>query len=63
LQIARGQGKAHGAWKTPTGSLIDDSKSRIVSVVGAIKELNAFLQNFEIEEAVEGAREAGQSRD
>jgi hypothetical protein len=49
LQIARGQGKAHGAWKAPDGSLVEDSKKRVVDVVGALKELKAFLHAFDPE--------------
>jgi hypothetical protein len=46
LQIKRGQGKAHGTWKTPDGSLIEDSNSRLQDVISAIKVLIQALESL-----------------
>jgi len=39
LNKRRGQGKAHGTWNTPEGSLIEDSEKRLVEVISAVKKL------------------------
>jgi hypothetical protein len=44
LQIKRGKGKAHGAWRTPDGSLIDDATKRLKDVIQAINELRKVLE-------------------
>ena len=48
LQIRRGQGKAHGGWKTPEGSLIEDSNKRLQDVINAIEELIIVFESIEI---------------
>ncbi|MBF0379160.1 MAG: hypothetical protein HQK72_17020 [Desulfamplus sp.] len=48
LQQKRNQGKAHGAWKTPEGSLIADAKDRLVKTTTAIKKLSDFLETIKI---------------
>lgn len=46
LQNCRSQGKAHGAWKTPEGSLIKDANNRLLDVVLAINELYGVFKNI-----------------
>ncbi|MDU9047583.1 MAG: hypothetical protein Q3M30_01950 [Candidatus Electrothrix sp. Rat3] len=46
LQIKRGKGKAHGAWQTPEGSLIDDATERIKNVTQAINDLQKVLESL-----------------
>lgn len=46
LQEKRSQGKAHGAWNTPRGSLIQDSKDRTANVVLAIRKLCEFFKTL-----------------
>jgi hypothetical protein len=46
LQISRGKGKAHGAWVTPTGSLIEDGDKRLLDVIVAINELKKVLESL-----------------
>jgi hypothetical protein len=43
LQQRRGSGKAHGAWKTPDGSLVDDADKRLGDVIQAIRRLSEIL--------------------
>lgn len=44
LQKARSAGKAHGAWQTPDGSLINDSKERVAKVTNSLNELVKFIK-------------------
>lgn len=46
LQIKRGKGKAHGTWKTPEGSLIDDATERLKNIIKAIQELIKVVESF-----------------
>ena len=46
LQKARGQGKAHGAWKSPDGSLIEDGKVRLEKVINAVEQLNVVFNKL-----------------
>ncbi|MGB5684442.1 MAG: hypothetical protein WBM35_01425, partial [Candidatus Electrothrix sp.] len=46
LQIKRGKGKAHGAWQTPEGSLIDDATKRLKDVIQAINELQKVIESL-----------------
>ena len=48
LQQRRSQGKAHGAWKTPNGSLITDSKDRLIKTTKAITKLCEFFETLKI---------------
>ncbi len=48
LQIKRGKGKAHGSWKVPEGSLIEDADKRLQDVIKAIKELNKVIKTLEL---------------
>jgi hypothetical protein len=44
LQQRRGMGKAHGAWKTPDGSLVEDADRRLSNVIRAVRKLTEVLQ-------------------
>ena len=48
LQQRRSQGKAHGAWKTPVGSLITDSKERLIKTTSAITKLCDFFKTLKL---------------
>ena len=48
LQIKRGQGKAHGSWATPDGSLIVDANKRLQDVMLAIEELIEIFGSLKI---------------
>lgn len=48
LQICRGQGKAHGAWERPEGSLIEDANKRLDDAIKAIMELCKVLNMLEV---------------
>ena len=48
LQQKRSQGKAHGAWKTPNGSLITDSKDRLTRATKAIMKLCKFFETLKL---------------
>lgn len=48
LQVRRGQGKAHGNWDTPAGSLIEDANKRLEDVILAIERLIEVLGALEI---------------
>lgn len=43
LQQRRGMGKAHGAWKTPSGSLVEDADERLTHVTQAVERLIEIL--------------------
>lgn len=47
LQIKRGKGKAHGAWDTPDGSLIEDARKKLKDVILAINELKEIINIVE----------------
>jgi len=44
LQQRRGMGKAHGSWKTPDGSLVEDADRRLSNVIRAVRMLTEILQ-------------------
>jgi len=46
LQEKRGQGKAHGAWIVPEGSLIEDAKTRLRNVIEAISKLTDIFKTL-----------------
>lgn len=46
LQKTRGEGKAHGTWKRPEGSLIEDAKQRLEQVIRAIESLVEIFQKL-----------------
>ncbi|WP_412469979.1 MULTISPECIES: hypothetical protein [unclassified Halobacteriovorax] len=46
LQKLRGQGKAHGNWTIPNGSLITDAEARLKSVIAALKKLKFCLEKI-----------------
>jgi hypothetical protein len=48
LQIMRGKGKAHGHWKTPAGSLIEDCSNRFDDVIMALENLEQVLTKLEL---------------
>jgi hypothetical protein len=48
LQKARGQGKAHGAWKRPDGSLIEDAKTRLEKIINAVEKLTVIFDNLKV---------------
>ncbi|MFX0197815.1 MAG: hypothetical protein ACFFCW_16970 [Candidatus Hodarchaeota archaeon] len=43
LQGSRSKGKAHGAWITPKGSLIEDADKRLQDIIVAIDELKKVV--------------------
>jgi hypothetical protein len=43
LQDRRAQGKAHGTWDAPKGSLIEDAKTRLNNVINAIEQLDTIF--------------------
>jgi hypothetical protein len=49
LQDRRGQGKAHGAWITPEGSLIEDADRRLDQVIQAVEKLCELFSKLKIE--------------
>jgi len=48
LQKRRGEGKVHGSWNTPKGSLIEDSNKRLQDVIHAIEELIQVLGSIDL---------------
>lgn len=47
LNSDRGQGKAHGEWKSPEGlSLIEDSKNKMAATITAIQQLTEFFSTL-----------------
>jgi len=48
LQKRRGKGKAHGAWDTPEGSLIEDANNRLQDIILAIEALIQVLRVLQI---------------
>lgn len=48
LRKRRGQGKAHGNWETPEGSLIADSESRMEAVINAVEVLAEIFATLSI---------------
>jgi hypothetical protein len=53
LQQRRGSGKAHGTWKTPEGSLVEDADNRLSKVIQAIQRLNEILGPLAVSTATE----------
>lgn len=47
LNKKRGQGKAHGTWKKPEGSLIKDAEQQLNNVIIAIDKLRNIFSQFE----------------
>lgn len=48
LQLKRGKGKAHGAWATPEGSLIEDANKTLQDVINSINELKQIVEAIEL---------------
>lgn len=48
LQQARCQGKAHGAWKIPDGSLIEDADQRLDQAICAVKRIYEIFSKIEL---------------
>lgn len=49
LQDRRGQGKAHGSWNTPEGSLIEDADRRFDQVIMAVEKICELFSELKIE--------------
>ncbi len=50
LQEKRGQGKAHGAWITPEGSLVEDAKVKLKNVTASISKLADIFSRLKMSE-------------
>ena len=48
LQKRRGSGKAHGAWDTPEGSLIEDADKRLDDVIIAVDKLVEIFSSLNL---------------
>lgn len=46
LRLLRGQGKAHGNWKIPDGSLVEDAEVRLKAVINSLKRLKTTFENL-----------------
>ncbi len=50
LQKKRGQGKTHGNWKVPDGSLIQDANKTLKSVIDSLNKLRSVLEDLKFEQ-------------
>ncbi|MCE5184843.1 MAG: hypothetical protein LLF76_01810 [Planctomycetaceae bacterium] len=49
LQKRRSEGKAHGSWNTPKGSLINDSNERLLDVINAVERLTEVFSSIRMQ--------------